>query len=201
MDDRIKRLDEHISLYMEELDVFDREEERKLSKDEFQHKLDVCKERKKHYEEYRNTLEKSGEKQISLTDPDARFMKSNEGFYVGYNVQTTVDVGSHMIAGFQIINSPTDHDRITSVATEAKKDYDVEILETAADKEYECSEDHAEALVSGIIPNVIWCGGSCREFVEFEYQATEFTCQSVKKQEIPKLKSGNYDESLKNSLK
>lgn len=29
LDDRIRRLDEHISLYMEELDVFDRKEERK----------------------------------------------------------------------------------------------------------------------------------------------------------------------------
>ncbi|RHO66604.1 hypothetical protein DW083_18860 [Parabacteroides sp. AF48-14] len=88
---------------MEELDVFGREEERKLSKDELQHKLEACKER---YEEYRNTLEESGEKQISLTDPDARLMKSNEGFCVGYNVQTAVDADSHMIAGFQITNNP-----------------------------------------------------------------------------------------------
>lgn len=175
LDDRIKRLDEHISLYMEELDAFDREEERKLSKDELQHKLDVCKERKERYEEYRNTLEESGEKQISLTDPDARLMKSNEGFCVGYNVQTAVDADSHMIAGFQITNSPTDHGLITSVATEVKNDYDVEILETTADKGYECPEDHAEALASGIVPNVIQRDGSCREFVEFDYQASDIT--------------------------
>ena len=107
LDDRIKRLDEHISLYMEELDAFDREEERKLSKDELQHKLDVCKERKERYEKYRNALEKSGEKQLSLTDPNARLMKSNEGFCVGYNVQAAVDAESHMIAGGQVTNNPT----------------------------------------------------------------------------------------------
>lgn len=191
LDDRIKRLDEHISLYMEELDAFDREEERKLSKDELQHKLDVCKERKERYEEYRNTLEESGEKQISLTDPDSRLMKSGEGFCVGYNVQTAVDADSHMIAGFQITNNPTDHGQITSVATEVKNDYDVEILETTADKGYECPEDHAEALSSGIVPNVIQRNGSCREFVEFEYQASEITDEQ---------KSSNKPEDLKACL-
>ena len=41
LNDRVRRLDEHISLYMEELDAFDWEEARKLSKDELQHKLEV----------------------------------------------------------------------------------------------------------------------------------------------------------------
>lgn len=191
LDDRIRRLDEHISLYMEELDAFDREEERKLSKDELQHKLEVCKERKERYEGYRNRLEESGEKQISLTDPDARLMKSNEGFCVGYNVQTAVDADSHMIAGFQITNNPTDHGQLTNVATEVKNNYDVEILETTADKGYECPEDHAEALASGIIPNVIQRDGSCREVVEFEYLASEITDEQ---------KSSNKPEDLKACL-
>lgn len=109
LDDRIKRLDEHIALYMEELDSYDQEEGRKLSREELQHKLNVCKERKDRYETYRNILEESNEKQISLNDPDAKLMKANEGFCVGYNVQTAVDADSHMIAGFQVTNSPTDH--------------------------------------------------------------------------------------------
>lgn len=61
LDDRIRRLDEHIAIYMEELDACDHEEERKLSKEELQRKLDVCKERKNLYENYRDRLEESGE--------------------------------------------------------------------------------------------------------------------------------------------
>lgn len=141
LDDRIKRLDEHITLYMEELDSCDREEGRKLSREELEHKLNVCKERKARYEAYRTTLEESNEKQISLTDPDARLMKANEGFCVGYNMQTAVDADSHMIAGFRVTNSPTDHGQITNVATDVKKDYGIDILETTADKGYECPED------------------------------------------------------------
>ena len=175
LDDRIKRLDEHINLYMEELDTYDQEENRKLSKEELQHKLNVCKDRKERYEGYRDSLEESNEKQISLTDSDAKLMKSNEGFCVGYNVQTAVDANSHMIAGFQMTNNPTDHGQITSVATEVKNDYNVDILEVTADKGYECLEDHAEALASGIIPNVIQRDSSSQEIVEFDYHEAEIT--------------------------
>ena len=175
LDDRIKRLDEHISIYMEELDVYDQEEGRKLSKDEIQRKLDVCKERKERYEGYRNQLEESGDSQISLTDTDSRLMKTNEGFCVGYNVQTAVDAESHMIAGFQVTNNPTDHGQITSVASEVKVDYDVPVLETTADKGYECPEDHADALANGIIPNVIQRDGGCTEQVQFDYNEAAIT--------------------------
>ena len=175
LDDRIKRLDEHISIYMEELDAYDHEEVRKLSKDEIQRKLDVCKERKERYEGYRNQLEESGESQISLTDPDSRLMKANEGFCVGYNVQTAVDAESHMIAVFQVTNNPTDHGQITSVASEVKADYDVPVLETTADKGYESPEDHAEALASGIVPNVIQRDGGDTEQVQFDYNEAPIT--------------------------
>ena len=175
LDDRIKRLDEHITLYMEELDSCDREEGRKLSREELEHKLNVCKERKARYEAYRTTLEESNEKQISLTDPDARLMKANEGFCVGYNMQTAVDADSHMIAGFRVTNSPTDHGQITNVATDVKKDYGIDILETTADKGYECPEDHTDALASGIVPNVIRRDGGCTEQVEFEYIGNTIT--------------------------
>ena len=175
LDDRIRRLDEHISIYMEELDAYDQEEGRKLSKEELQRKLDVCKERKGRYEGYRATLEKSGESQISLTDPDSRLMKGSEGFCVGYNVQTSVDAGSHMISGFQVTNCPTDHGQLTSVASEVKADYGVDILETTADKGYESPEDHADALANGIIPNVIRRDGGCAELVQFNYSEAAIT--------------------------
>lgn len=170
LDDRIRRLDEHIALYMEGLDAFDREENRKLSKEELQHKLNLCKDRKERYENYREMLEKSDEKQLSLTDPDSRLMKGNEGFCVCYNVQTAVDAESHMIATCQVTNRPTDHGQLTSVASEVKNDYGVDILEATADKGYESSEDHAEALLNGIVPNVIQRDGGCTEPVEFEYR-------------------------------
>lgn len=173
LDDRIKRLDEHITLYMEELDALDREEGRKLSKDELQHKLEVCRERKGRYEGYRDTLEGSGERQVSLTDPDARLMKSNEGFCVGYNVQTAVDAGSHLIAGFNVTNAPTDHGQLTGLSVDVKEMFGVDMLESTADKGYECPEDQADSLASGIIPNVIRRDGGLEAEISYPYKENE----------------------------
>lgn len=175
LDDRIKRLDEHIALYMEELDAYDHDEGRKLTKDELQHKLEVCKERKQRYEGYRDTLEETGQSQVSLTDMDARLMKQNEGFCVGYNTQTAVDAESHLIAGFKVTNCPTDHGQLTDLATQVKKDFDVEVLETTADKGYEDPIDHANALASGIVPNVIQRDSSSEEEVTFDYNEAAIT--------------------------
>ena len=169
LDDRIARLDEHIKLYMEELDECDCDEGRKLSKDELEQKIDVCQQRKEKYEAYRDALESSGQSQMSVTDPDAKLMKSNEGFCVGYNPQVAVDAESHLIAGYMMTNNPTDHGSITNMASEVKKDYEVDVLETVADKGYESPEDHANALASGIIPNVIQRNGGSTETVTFEY--------------------------------
>lgn len=80
-----------------------------------------------------------------------------------------------MIAGFQVTNNPTDHGQITNVASEVKSDYGVDILETTEDKGYECPEDHAEALASGIVPNVIQRDGGCTEQVQFDYNEATIT--------------------------
>lgn len=154
---------------MQELDECDCDEGRKLSKDELEQKIDVCQQRKEKYEAYRDALESSGQSQMSVTDPDAKLMKSNEGFCVGYNPQVAVDAESHLIAGYMITNNPTDHGSITDMASEVKKDYEVDVLETVADKGYESPEDHANALASGIIPNVIQRNGGSTETVTLEY--------------------------------
>lgn len=175
LDDRIKRLDEHIALYMDELDSRDDEEERTISEGETRRKLEACERRKERYEGYRDQLESSGESQLSLTDPDSRLMKANEGFCVGYNVQTAVDAGSHMIAGYQVTNSATDHGLLTGVASEVKADYGVGTLEATADKGYESPRDHAEALAGGIVPNVIRRDGGDTEVVSFNYKESDIT--------------------------
>lgn len=54
-------------------------------------------------------LEKSGQKAVSLTDPECRFMenkrKRNE---LSYNVQMTVDVASGVIVANDVVQAPTD---------------------------------------------------------------------------------------------
>ena len=176
LDDRIKRLDAHIAEYLSELDGMDKEDSsRVLSREDLEHKLEVAKERKEKYEGYRSQIEESGEKQISLTDPDARLMKQNEGFGVCFNTQVAVDAGSHMIAGFKVTNNATDHGQITELATNVKEDFGCDILETTADKGYEEPDDMADALASGVVPNVILSEGGNTKNVYFPYNEADIT--------------------------
>ena len=176
LDDRIKRLDAHIAEYLSELDAMDKEDSsRVLSREDLEHKLEVAKERKEKHEGYRSQIEESGEKQISLTDPDARLMKQNEGFGVCFNTQVAVDAGSHMIAGFKVTNNATDHGQITELATNVKEDFGCDILETTADKGYEEPDDMADALASGVVPNVILSEGGNTKNVYFPYNEADIT--------------------------
>ena len=45
------------------------------------------------------------DQQLSLTDPDARSMKYRGGGMVGYNVQTAVDVDTHLIGSLALKKS------------------------------------------------------------------------------------------------
>lgn len=175
LDDRIKRLNEHISLYLEELDAYDDVDDRKLSKDELSRKLEVCQNRKELYEGYREKLQSTGQRQLSLTDGDARLMKANEGFCVGYNVQTAVDSENHMIVGYKVTNRPTDHGLLTDIASEVKEDLNMATIEATADKGYEDPSDHADALASGVIPNVIQRNGGSAEPIDYDYKEAEIT--------------------------
>ena len=175
LDDRIARLEEHEKQFLADLDQNDFNDERKLSKEETERKLAEVQERKSKYEGYRKDLEASGEKQLSLTDPDAKLMKFNEGFNVGFNVQTAVEDGSHLIAGFNVTTNPTDHGEITETISEAKNDLNNGITESVADKGYQDPADMGNALAAGIIPNVIQRDGKSEATVELDYVESEVT--------------------------
>lgn len=170
LDDRLKRLDAHIDEYLAALEESDGEEDcRKLTREELEGKLAKLQERKARYERYLKEMEESGASQMSLTDPDAKLMKENNGFGVGYNAQTAVDAESHLIAGFEMTNQPTDYGLLTGVASEVKEDFGVDVLEATADKGYQDPADMANALENGIVPNVIQNGGASEVEIEYEY--------------------------------
>lgn len=60
-------------------------------------------------QELLNSLQKSEESQISLTDPDARRLTDRKGSIIGYNVQTSVESSHKLIAHFQVSNQGDSH--------------------------------------------------------------------------------------------
>lgn len=156
LDDRIIKIDEHISEYLSALEANDKgeTEDPVFSKEELEKKIQRLKDRKEIYNYYLKEMLENGDTQKSLTDPEARLMNFNGRFDVGYNVQTAVDSGKKLIADFVLTNHPTDSGLLYEVAEDTRKLLDVETIETVADKGYRKPEDLQECLEKGIIPNV-----------------------------------------------
>jgi transposase len=76
------------------------------------------------------------DQQLSLTDPDARSMKSRGGGIVGYNVQTVVDTDHHLIVTHEVTNVGSDRRQLTRMAQSAKAVLQTDHLTVFADEGY-----------------------------------------------------------------
>jgi hypothetical protein len=76
------------------------------------------------------------DKQISLTDPDARSMAtSGRGSgVVGYNVQASVDTDHHLIIAHEVTNVGTDRAQLSAMAKKAKVVLGLDELDVVADR-------------------------------------------------------------------
>jgi hypothetical protein len=92
------------------------------------------------------------DKQISLTDPDARSMAtSGRGSgIVGYNVQVAVDTKHHLIVTHEVTNVGTDRSQLAHVAKETKVMLELENLDVVADRGYFNSEEILACEKAGI---------------------------------------------------
>src|ERR1700688_3248023 len=78
-------------------------------------------------------LERTGENQISLTDPDSRAMAAHTRVAVGYNVQVAVDTKHKLIVEQQVTNQVVDMGLLTQTAEPAKEILSVETIEVVAE--------------------------------------------------------------------
>ncbi|MGF6443034.1 IS1182 family transposase [Paraburkholderia youngii] len=83
-------------------------------------------------------LQKQPDKQLSMTDPDARSMAtSGRGSgIVGYNVQVAVDTKHHLIVAHEVTNVGNDHGQLGRMAASAKKAMATPKLKVLADRGY-----------------------------------------------------------------
>ena len=86
-----------------------------------------------------NTLMMQTEdKQISLTDPDARSMAtSGRGSgMVGYNVQSAVDTKHHLIVTHEVTNVGSDRSQLCRMSEQTRAAIGSEAIEVVADRGY-----------------------------------------------------------------
>jgi transposase len=99
-------------------------------------------------------LDRTGEDQISLTDPDSRAMAVHTRVAVGYNVQVAVDVKHKLIVEQQVTNQVVDMGMLTQTAQPAKEVLGAETIDVVADKGYFKIEDIEACEKAGIEPYV-----------------------------------------------
>jgi hypothetical protein len=88
-------------------------------------------------------MTESEDKQISLTDPDARSMATSgkDTGIVGYNVQAAVDTKNHLIVAHEVTNIGTDRHQLSNVAEQARTEMGVGTLDVVADRGYYDGEE------------------------------------------------------------
>lgn len=138
----IQKADKRIDEYLKELDRGDTEDEaRQETVEALNKKIDKLRKIRADYKETEQKLDKSGEKQLSVTDPDARLMKSEQGTHVCYNVQMAIDSKHKMIVAMKLTNEGNDLQQLSSIAGEAKKELSVEQIEVVTDRGYyDCNQ-------------------------------------------------------------
>lgn len=206
LDDRIKWLNGHIEEYLRILDDTDRQEDFEdnpewLTREVIEEKLQEARERLKKYEGYQKIMEENGQSQMSLTDADAKLMKSKNGFVVAYNPQTAVDSETHLIRDFQMTNQVTDHGLLDSTL-EGVREESEGIIETVADKGYESEKDMVKCLEDGIIPHVITDDGKDGYELEIWYEeADDINAESTDAEDLKKaLHAGVIPEAYEDVI-
>ena len=99
-------------------------------------------------------LDRTGEDQISLTDPDSRAMAAHTHVAVGYNAQVAVDTKHKLIVEQQVTNQVVDMGLLAQTAEPAKEVLGVETIAVVADKGYFKIEDIEACEKAGIVPCV-----------------------------------------------
>ncbi|MGF6917973.1 transposase [Paraburkholderia sp. 40] len=183
---RMRDIESSIARYLEAMDTADRQEPAiaKVRTERLQDKIAALKEQMRGLKEIEVQLNAAPDKQVSLTDPDARSMKTRGTGVVGYNVQTAVDAKHHLIVAHVVINDGIDRDQLTSMAKLARTEMAVDKLTAVADRGYYKSEEILachEAGISVLVPKPVTSSATANgrfgkdDFI-YNAQTDEYRC-------------------------
>ncbi len=105
-------------------------------------------------------LEKEGVTHLSLTDRDARMMKTGEGVKFAYNAQAVVDAKAGVIVGAEVVQEESDNFELVDMIEEVEENVGEVAKETVADGGYFSGEElkRAEEKRYEVVVNVTMSG-------------------------------------------
>jgi len=183
---RMEEIESSINGYLAALDTADRQEPAvaQVKAERLQDKIVALKAQMQALKEIEVRLNETADKQISLTDPDARSMKTRGTGIVGYNVQTAVDAKHHLIVAHEVTNVGIDRDQLSAMATLARSAMGVQELTAVADRGYFKSEEILachEAGITAIVPKTVTSNATAdgrfgkADFI-YDAQKNEYRC-------------------------
>jgi transposase len=143
---RKERIEESVARYLHQLDSADRQEPspaRTNRTKRLKDKLGKLKEEMQRLEALEGEMQARPEKQLSLSDPDARSMATagRDTGIVGYNVQVAVDTEHHLIVAHEVVNVGSDRAQLSRMAKRARAALRADRLEVVADRGYYKGEE------------------------------------------------------------
>lgn len=180
---RLKQIDESIARYLGQIATADRMElaTSKHKVERLEKKIGKLKREVDQLNTLQAQLKEVPDKQISLTDPDARSMAtSGRGTgMVAYNVQAAVDSRHHLILAHEVTNQGHDRMQLTNMACKAKAILDTDALTVVADRGYFSGKEIKACGDAGIkvyLPRPQTSGNQSRGLYgkrDFKYHADE----------------------------
>jgi transposase len=180
---RLEQIDESIARYLSQLDSADRQGDAvpaaKITR--LNEKIATLRQEIQRLIALNAQMMQTEDKQISLTDPDARSMAtSGRGSgMVGYNVQSAVDTKHHLIVSHEVTNVGTDRGQLSSMAERARTAIGSETIEVVADRGYYAGDDILACEKAGItvyLPKILTSGAKAQGRFgkqDFRYAAEE----------------------------
>ena len=199
--DHIERVEASIEKYLKQLDEMDSEDVPEKKVQVMKDKLAWLKKRLGELQEIKKVVEAHPDKQISLTDPDARLLKTrNMERQVCYNIQSAVDTKHHLIVYHDVTNTNDRGElaRVTKLTQQALNRTDITVL---ADKGYYSRKDVKATLDLGanpLVPKTDTSGNSkkglfTRSQFKYDNERDLYVCPA--NQELPKSRRG-WDDGL-----
>ncbi|MHA6721267.1 IS1182 family transposase [Sphingomonas sp. RS6] len=153
---RMEQVDASIQRYLGMLDTADRQdgEAAELRTTRRTTRLDALRRQMRELDAMEAAVAASPDRQISLTDPDARAMASaGRGTgVVGYNLQAVVDAGSHIVVAHEVINLSHDRTSLAHMSGQALEATGNTTLIVLADRGYYSGPEVLACAAAGVTP-------------------------------------------------
>jgi len=138
---RLAEVEASIDRYLEQLAIADQAEPAEDKTRTLEDKIAAMRKEMARLKKLEARMLNAPDKQVSLTDPDARSMKTRGTGIVGYNVQTAVDTQHHLIVAHEVTNTGSDRRQMANMAKQTKAALETEELRVVADRGYYRGEE------------------------------------------------------------